>query len=93
MPTVGGLYLKWRELREIPFCGFIEVFCKKKTEGNVVADILVVLTLQLLTTVKLPLLQKTYIAVTYNGNIFPAASYLFKINNRNTSQSVTYVQR
>ena len=61
MPTVGGLYLKWRELREIPFCGFTEVFCKKKTEGNVVADILVVLTLQLLTTVKLPLLQKTHI--------------------------------
>ena len=70
MPTVGGLYLKWRELREIPFCGFIEVFCLKKTEGNVVADILVVLTLQLLTTVKLPLLQKTHILLLHIMEIY-----------------------
>ena len=28
--------------------------------------------------------ENNYIASTYNGNIFPADNYLFKITNRNT---------
>ena len=93
MPTVGGLYLKWRELREIQFCGFIEVFCKKnRRQCSCRYSSRIDIAVAYYSEVTF-IAENTYIAVTYNGNIFPAASYLFKINNRNTSQSVTYVQR